>query len=66
MFEVSEIEEKLERIEQNERKLEALYARVDTLERLSSRDISGNSESDVVILFMFHCILYYGTNKNIL
>ena len=48
MFEISEIGEKSERIEQNEKKLEALYARVDTLERLSSRDISGNSESDVV------------------
>jgi hypothetical protein len=43
VFEVSEIEEKLGRIEKNERKLEALYARVDTLEMLSSRDISGNS-----------------------
>ncbi len=45
MFEVDEIEEKFE---QNEKKLEALYARVDTLERLSFRDRSGNSESDVV------------------
>jgi len=47
VFEVSEIEIKLGRIEKNERKLEALYARVDTLEMLetylSSRDISGNS-----------------------
>ena len=48
MFEISEIEEKLERIEQNERKLEALYARVDTLERLNSRDRSGNNDSDVL------------------
>ena len=48
MFEVSEIEEKLERIEQNERKLEALYARVGTLEMLSSSNRSSNSESDVV------------------
>ena len=48
MFEISEIEEKLERIEQNERKLEALYARVDTLERLKSRDRSDNSESVIV------------------
>jgi hypothetical protein len=45
MFEVSEIEEKFE---QNEKKLEALYARVETLERLSFRDRPGNSESDVV------------------
>ena len=48
MFWVSEIEEKLERIEQNERKLEALYARVGTLEMLSSSNRSSNSESDVV------------------
>jgi hypothetical protein len=48
VFWVSEIEEKLERIEQNERKLEALYTRVDTLEVLNSRDRPGNSDSDVV------------------
>ncbi len=48
MFGISEIEEKLERIEQNERKLEALYARVDTLERLNSRERSCNNDSDVL------------------
>jgi len=34
----SETEEKLERIEKCEKKLGALYARVESLERLSSRD----------------------------
>jgi len=43
--EVNEVEDKLERIESYERKLEALYARFDTFERLSSRDRSGNGES---------------------
>ena len=46
MFEVSEIEEKLERI--TERKLEALYARVDSLERLRSRNVTGYSESEAL------------------
>ena len=48
MFLISEIEEKLERFELNERKLEALYTRVDSLEKLKSKDRSGNSELDVV------------------
>ncbi len=46
VFNISEIEEKLERIEQNERKLEALYTRVYSLEKLRSRDRSCKSESD--------------------
>jgi len=46
VFEVSEIEEKLERI--TERKLEALYARVDSLERLRSRNVTDYSESEAL------------------
>ncbi len=48
MFLISEIEEKLERFELNERKLEDLYTRVDSLKKLKSKDRSGNSELDVV------------------
>jgi hypothetical protein len=48
VLEIREIEEKLERVEQNERKLEALYARVDSLERLRSRERPENCELDVV------------------
>jgi hypothetical protein len=46
VLEVSEIEDKLERI--TERKLEALYARVDSLERQKSRNGTGNSESEAL------------------
>ena len=42
---VCEIEEKLERIESIERKL---YARFDTLERLSSRERPNSSESEAL------------------
>jgi hypothetical protein len=45
---VCEIEEKLERIESIERKLEVLYARFDTLERLSSRERPNSSESEAL------------------
>ena len=44
----SETEEKLERIEKCEKQLGALYARVESLERLSSRDRPGNNESEGV------------------
>jgi hypothetical protein len=40
VVEVSEIEDKLERIESTGKKLEALHARVDRLESLSSRNKS--------------------------
>ncbi len=46
VIEVSEIEEKLERIA--ERKLEALNAREDTLERLSFRERQGNGGSEAL------------------
>ena len=45
---VCEIEEKFERIESIERKLEVLYARFDTLERLSSRERPNSSESEAL------------------
>ncbi len=43
-----ERKDKLERIECTERKLEVLYARVDSLERLSLRDRSGIGESEAL------------------
>ena len=50
LFEIRYIDEKLEKIERNERKLEALCFRVDNLENFSSRYSNNNkSESQVVI-----------------
>ena len=50
LFEIRYIDEKLEKIERNERKLEALGFRVDNLENFSSRYSNNNkSESQVVI-----------------
>ena len=46
----NEIEDKMERV--TERTLEALYARVESLERLSSRDSLGNSQGQEVFIFI--------------
>ncbi len=43
LFEIRDIEEKLEKIERNERKLEALCTRVDHLENLNSRCNNNNN-----------------------
>ena len=50
LFEIGDIEEKLKKIERNERKLETLFFRVDHLENLSSRyNNNNNSELQNVI-----------------
>jgi len=47
-LEIREIEEKLEKIERNERKLENICLRVDHLENLSSRYNTNSGELQVV------------------
>jgi len=48
LLEIRDIEEKLEKIEMNERKLETLCSRVDNLENLSSRYNKNNVELQVI------------------
>ena len=45
LFEIRDIEEKLENIERNERKLETLCSRVDHLENLNSRCNNNNNNN---------------------
>ncbi len=46
LFEIIDIQETLERIESNERKLEVICSRVDNLENLSSRQNINNNNDE--------------------
>ncbi len=49
MFKLKDIEEKLEKIERNEQRLDALCSRFDNLENLNSKFNTNDSELEVVL-----------------